>query len=90
MYARSSKYDGAAKAAIRQQAEYNVGRAFHQLGLMTFAIKYYENAIKISEENGGLGLRDLLFETVHNLNLIFCLSANEAAAREITEKYLVL
>ena len=75
---------------MRQQAEYNLARAFQQLGMFTFAAKYYENAVRISEELGGLGKRDLVFECAHNLNLIFTLSGNYEAAKEVTEKYLVL
>lgn len=90
-YTKSEKYDGVDCATIRQQAEYNVARAFHQVGLESFAVKYYGNALKISEEfEGGLGKRDLKFEVAHNLNLIFQLSGNIQAAREITEKFLVL
>ena len=87
---RSQKYAGRAGAAMRQAAEYNVGRAFHQIGLFTFAIRYYERTIGISEEFGGLGRRDMVFEAAHNLNLIYALSGNLQAAREITERYLVL
>jgi len=91
-YTKSKNYDEVEGAAIRQQAEYNVARAFHQVGLETFAVKYYENALRISEEfeGGGLGKRDLKFEAAHNLNLIFQLSGNTQAAREIAEKFLVL
>jgi general transcription factor 3C polypeptide 3 (transcription factor C subunit 4) len=89
-YAKSHEFERVSGAAMRQQAEYNVARAFHQVGLFTFAVKYYETAIGISEEFGGLGKRDLIFEAAHNLNLIFCLSGNYQAAKKITEKYLVL
>jgi general transcription factor 3C polypeptide 3 (transcription factor C subunit 4) len=90
-YTKSQNYDGVDRATVRQQAEYNVARAFHQVGLETFAVKYYENALRISEEfERGLGKRDLKFEAAHNLNLIFQLSGNIQAAKEITEKFLVL
>ena len=71
---------------MRQQAEYNLARAFQQLGLFTFAARYYEDAIRISEEMGGLGKRDLVFECAHNLGLTFMLSGNYEAAKEVTEK----
>jgi general transcription factor 3C polypeptide 3 (transcription factor C subunit 4) len=77
-------------AAMRQQAEYNVGRAFHQLGLTTYAIWYYEKVIKISGEMGGLGVRDLVYEGVHNLCLIYAMAGNMAAAKVTMEKYLVI
>jgi len=91
MYSKSDHYSPVQAAAMRQQADYNVARAFQQLGLFTFAARYYERALRISEEvEGGLGKRDLVFECAHNLNLIFTLSGNNEAAKEITEKYLVL
>lgn len=89
-YEKSWRYNGVEGSTMRQQAEYNVGRCFHQIGLFTFAVKYYGNAIRISEELGGLGGKDLVFEAAHNLSLIFQLSGNIRAAKEITEKYLVL
>jgi general transcription factor 3C polypeptide 3 (transcription factor C subunit 4) len=90
-YEKSLRFEEKEGAAMRQQAEYNVGRCFHQIGLLTLAVKYYETAIQISEEvQGGLGIRDLVFEASHNLSLIFQLSGNSSAAKEITEKYLVL
>lgn len=92
IYDNHDGVDEGAGAAMRQQAEYNVGRCFHQIGLLTFAVKYYLNAIKIHEESkpNGLGERDLVFEAAYNLSLIFELSGNVGAAKEITEKYLVL
>jgi general transcription factor 3C polypeptide 3 (transcription factor C subunit 4) len=89
-YERSYAYPGKEGVAMRQQAEFNVGRAFHQLGLLTFALQYYEKVIKMSDEMGGLGGRDLVFEGVHNLGLIYGMAGNMAALKELTEKYLVL
>ena len=90
-YSESGKYAAQEAAAMKQQAEYNIARAFHQLGLFTFAVKYYINALKLSEEfEGGLGKRDLKFEAAHNLNLIYCLAENYEAAKVIAEKYLVI
>ena len=91
MFSKSAQFPGVQGAVMRQQAEYNVARAFQQLGLFTFAARYYENAVRISEDvEGGLGRRDLVFECAHNLNLIFTLTGNNEAAKEVTEKYLVL
>jgi general transcription factor 3C polypeptide 3 (transcription factor C subunit 4) len=86
---KAESYSPRQGARIRQNAEYNVGRAFHQLGLLTFASRYFEKVIEISEEFGGLE-RDLVFEAVHNLNLIMCLAGNVKAAKALTEKYLVI
>src|SRR5277367_6720789 len=92
IYEQSTKHPGAVGATMRQQAEYNLGRAFQQLGLFTFAAMYYENAIRISEEVGTreMGKRDLIFECAHNLVLMFTLSGNFEAAKEVTEKYLMI
>jgi general transcription factor 3C polypeptide 3 (transcription factor C subunit 4) len=87
---RAEKYEGLDAAGMRQQAEYNIGRAFHQLGLLTFAIKYYEKVVEISDEWEGKLKRDLVFEAVHNMTLIYALSGNMGAVKELTEKYLVL
>ena len=89
--AHSTRFPVREAAAMRQEADYNLARAFQQLGMFTFAARYYENAVKISEGvEGGLGRRDLVFECAHNLNLMFTLSGNYEAARGVTEKYLIL
>ena len=89
--AKSHAYDGTACAGMRQAAEYNIARAFHQLGLFTLAMRYYNRAIGVSEEfGGGLGTRDLRRECAHNLCLLYALSGNMAGVKATTEKYLVL
>jgi general transcription factor 3C polypeptide 3 (transcription factor C subunit 4) len=90
IYSKSKDYEQIQAAAMKQQAEYNVARAFHQLSLFTFASKYYQTVIEISDKFGGLGKRDLIMEAAYNLSLIFMLSGNEEASKEITEKYLVI
>jgi general transcription factor 3C polypeptide 3 (transcription factor C subunit 4) len=85
---RSHRYTGGISASMRQAAEYNVGRAFHQLGLLSLAVKYYERALMV--DVSGFEKRDLKFEAAHNLGLIYAFSGNYKAARELTEKYLVL
>jgi general transcription factor 3C polypeptide 3 (transcription factor C subunit 4) len=75
----------------RVVAEYNMGRAFHQLGLTSYAVHYYEKVIELEGRMDERRERTgLLFEAVHNLSLIYCSSGNYAAAKEITERYLVL
>ncbi|OLL23932.1 Transcription factor tau subunit sfc4 [Neolecta irregularis DAH-3] len=69
----------------RQEAEFNVGRAFHQLGLMHLAIPYYERVLALSHElhnaafeSVGIGRQDLASETAGPL------------AKEVTLKFLTL
>ena len=40
IYEQSNKHPGILGAAMRQQAEYNLARAFQQLGLFTFAARF--------------------------------------------------
>jgi general transcription factor 3C polypeptide 3 (transcription factor C subunit 4) len=91
---KSHAHAGTAGAVMRQAAEFNIGRAFHQLGLFTLAMRYYERAIKVSEQlsQGRLfgGRRDLVAECAHNMCLIYALSGNMAGVKAITERYLVL
>ena len=90
---RAIQYPGVQGAGIRQEAEYNVARSFHQIGLLSLAAPYYGVVIKISEECSSEGCQlenDLVFEAAHNLSLIYILSGNFKAAKEITERYLVL
>ncbi|RPB21692.1 TPR-like protein [Terfezia boudieri ATCC MYA-4762] len=75
-----------------QEAEYNVGRAFHQLGLSHLAIPYYERALKISDEHLSAipDAWDVKYEAAYNLQQIYATSGNPLLAREVTSKYLVL
>ena len=82
----SESYSPPDSARMKQEAEYNVGRAFHQLGLLTLAVGYYERAIEVEGVKGG-GVR---FEAAHNLALVYALSGNMGASRDVTERYLVL
>ncbi|EPS38679.1 hypothetical protein H072_7551 [Dactylellina haptotyla CBS 200.50] len=69
----------------RQEAEFNMGRAFHQIGLEHYAVGYYETVIKMSDEwmNGGqdddekaeeeqkFESGDLRWEAAYNLQLLY-------------------
>src|SRR5579859_4968622 len=87
---KSAKYTPVQAANIHQEADYNIARAFHQLGLVTFATAYYERVLRTHEEWKGQLKYDLSFEAAHNLCLIYSLSGNYEATREVTEKYLLL
>ncbi|PUU76293.1 hypothetical protein B9Z19DRAFT_1194856 [Tuber borchii] len=72
----------------RQEAEYNVGRAFQHIGLTHLAIPYYERVLQISEENTIDG--DLKWEAAYNLQMIYMTSGNAKLAADVTERYLVI
>lgn len=72
-------------AGLRQEADYNMGRALHQLGLLHLAIPYYRKAmtsVNVDEKY------DLSRNAAFNLQLIYVLSGNTRMAQKITEQHL--
>lgn len=70
---------------LRQEADYNMGRALHQLGLLHLAIPYYRKAmtsVNVDEKY------DLSRNAAFNLQLIYVLSGNTRMAQKITEQHL--
>ena len=87
------------KARHRQEAEYNVARMWHLLGLTHLAVPVYEKVLKLSDEvqlecgqggNEEEETEDLAREAAFALQNIFALSGNDEAALAITEEWLVL
>ncbi|KAK3268930.1 hypothetical protein CYMTET_22594 [Cymbomonas tetramitiformis] len=82
-----------------QENAYNLGRACHQLGLNTLAVKYYEKALACkvvvpgevgqpaSEALENRRFCDLRRETAHNLSLIYCNSGAPNLARAVLRQY---
>ena len=83
---KSAFYPAKDTARMKQEAEYNLGRVFHQLGLFTLAVGYYVRAIEMEGIEGG----GVTFEAAHNLALVYAVNGNMEASRKVTEKYLVL
>ncbi|KAL7270567.1 transcription factor TFIIIC subunit tfc4 [Rhizina undulata] len=73
-----------------QEAEYNIGRAYHHLGLTHLAIPFYERVLQISDANNGKLPGDLKWESAYNLQMIYVTSGNVAMAKRVTDQYLVL
>lgn len=70
-----------------QEADYNMARALHQLGLLHLALPYYEQVLG----KHGVGTRyDLTQSAAYNMQLIYVLSGNPAKAAEIVEEYLTI
>ena len=78
----------------RQECEFNVGRAYHMLGLTNLAIPYYERCLHISEEarkNGGEGsIEDYGIEAAIALQGLWAANDQMELAQTITEKWLTL
>eukprot|EP00884_Botryococcus_braunii_P012674 jgi/Botrbrau1/21407/Bobra.0216s0026.1 len=85
-----------------QEAEYNMGRAAQQLGLMHLALEFYKRVLNSSPpplEQGMVGIGkgqapardlDLRREAAHNMALIYRASGADQLAREILRQHLTV
>lgn len=71
----------------KMETLYNVGRAFHQLGLDNIAIDFYQIVLDIEVEDERY---DLKKESAYNLYMIYNIHHNFEYAEEIMNKYLVV
>ena len=85
-------------ATERQECEFNVGRAYHMIGLTNLAIPYYERCLDICEEarkNDGKNdeegdVEDYGIEAAIALQGLWAANGQMELAQKITEKWLVL
>lgn len=83
-----------------QEAEFNVGRMWHSLGLPTLALPAYERCVQLREQvrieaedrgsNGKWAHEDFAYEAAFAMQSIHSVSGNFEAARKITEQVLVI
>lgn len=92
------------KACHRQEAEYNVARAWHQLGLTHLALPAYERVLSLSEdvqeerlesikrgeEPIEVDAEDFAVEAAYALQNMYAVAGNQEAARRVTEEWLVI
>ncbi|KAF1946740.1 TPR-like protein [Clathrospora elynae] len=88
------------KVIHKQEAEFNVGRMWHGLGLMSLALPAYEKCIALSErvkqeaedrcQDGDWGYEDFSTEAAFAMQSIYAISGNFEGAREVTERLLVI
>lgn len=76
-----------------QEANYNMARALHQLGLLPGAIHFYKlvletNPPELIEKNSNL--LDLKKEAAFNLHLIYIQAENPELARMYLENYVTV
>ena len=78
----------------KQEAAYNVARAYHMLGLTHLATPYYERCLMLSEfvqkEYYRTRVEDFAQEAALALQEIWATSGNEEQALEVTERWLQL
>lgn len=71
---------------------YNTGRFYHQIGMISVAKKYYEQALATTnpfvEEHKEL--LDLKMEIAYNLHIIYKNSGNKAMARKMLNDFIVI
>jgi general transcription factor 3C polypeptide 3 (transcription factor C subunit 4) len=84
-----------AHAIHRQEAEYNVGRVWHGLGLVTLALPAYEKCVALSgvvrmEGEQEQGVEDFATEAAFAMQSIYAISGNFQGARSVTENVLVI
>ncbi|CAA20753.1 transcription factor TFIIIC complex subunit Sfc4 [Schizosaccharomyces pombe] len=83
----------------KQEALYNLGKAYHFIGLEHYAVKYYEAVLGLSPMSQGDKMTssestvsttyDFGFEAAYNLRLIYICSGNIKLAFQISSKYLI-
>jgi general transcription factor 3C polypeptide 3 (transcription factor C subunit 4) len=77
----------------RQEAHYNVARAYHMLGLTGQALPYYILVLEETETAEGLGVvlrQELVVDAAYNLQTIYSTVGNLELTKAITERWLVL
>lgn len=71
----------------KQEADYNMGRYFHGLGLFSLAIPFYERVLNYRHVDPEYCLSK---EAAYNLHLISAMSGNMQRSRDLVDKYLVI
>ncbi|WFD30193.1 hypothetical protein MSPP1_001210 [Malassezia sp. CBS 17886] len=81
-------------AALRgdcAEAEYNFGRAFHQLGLLHLAVPRYQRVLELAEKGASPGLGYAMTrEAAYNLSLIYAGSGSPRLARTLYRRWLLV
>jgi general transcription factor 3C polypeptide 3 (transcription factor C subunit 4) len=74
----------------RQEAHYNIARAYHLLGLSQLSLPYYLRVLQEVKGDGALMQEDLVIDAAYNLQTIYVMAGNQELARAITEQWLVV
>ncbi|EMD31266.1 hypothetical protein CERSUDRAFT_145423 [Gelatoporia subvermispora B] len=72
------------------EVEYNFGRAFHQLGLYTHAVRHYERVLEMAEARLKTGSQayGLAREAAYNLSQIYVTTGATPLAQELYRRWL--
>ncbi|RLV86564.1 Transcription factor tau subunit [Meyerozyma sp. JA9] len=72
-----------------QEINYNFGRLFHMLGLLSEAVEFYEKVLQMHEQIDDKNY-DLSVEAAYNLSLIYNINGNSKLASDLTDRYLTI
>jgi general transcription factor 3C polypeptide 3 (transcription factor C subunit 4) len=75
----------------RQEAHFNIARAYHMLGLTHLAIPYYLKVFNESSRGTAtLEGEDLVLDTAYNLQTLYATIGNLELAEDITKRWLII
>ena len=80
-------------ASEMQEAEFNVARAYHMLGLTHLAFPYYQRCLALSKAvktNRGSFTQDFAKEAAFSLQRLWAGNGGAKEALKVTERWLVL
>jgi general transcription factor 3C polypeptide 3 (transcription factor C subunit 4) len=86
----------AKSAAERQEAHFNIARAYSLIGLGNLANVYYKKVLEEGEKNreelvsGSVGSEDLTMEAAYNVRTVCYLLGDVEGAKAVTERWLRL
>lgn len=84
------RYKEIRKGENIEEVDYNFGRLFHQLGLLSLAAKHYERVLQHAQEipSNDPTVPSMCKEAAYNLVLIYATTGAPGAARQITQRWL--
>jgi general transcription factor 3C polypeptide 3 (transcription factor C subunit 4) len=75
----------------RQEAHFNMARAYHMLGLTHLAIPFYWKVFdELSKGENNSMREDLVVDTAYNLQTLYAMGGNPELAEGVTKKWLVI
>jgi general transcription factor 3C polypeptide 3 (transcription factor C subunit 4) len=77
----------------RQEAHYNIARAYHMLGLTHLALPFYTKVLQeMQSETSATSAtaEDLVRDAAYNLQTLYAMGGNFGVAKAITEDWLVI
>ncbi|KAL4243959.1 Transcription factor Tfc4/TFIIIC-102/Sfc4 [Abortiporus biennis] len=101
---RALREDDDNNDSLADEVEYNFGRAFHQLGLLSLAVRHYERVLeltekknlerqhdeRVSDDNEGVHTENLARDAAYNLSLIYVTTGATPLAEKLYRKWLSL